>query len=364
MAVVGHGGKLWLRREAPEAVVTTTAALHHPSNSLLLLSEAFWTGDEVTLTSARGLPIALHEDDPIPACPDGYGIYAGSPWALNPRTIHLLDDDSSFYTTDNNRSFYTRPEDVGKLTSAQFYIYRDQLDRVSLYRTQAAALRGRKGDRLALYQVDFGSVIVAPLGAQSYQDALLACSDKLKSATPEHETPLSAICNPTPEYDPGPAQVASKDDPSQEAASPAQPSMWTIQAALSNWDLTLTASEVNTTAVGEKFGDAVKSIVTGGGTVDFLVVREDQTADDGIPVVDSTNLMRLLLLTEKGCKADCQFWMIDNQRDVAHLLPGDLFYESSLLVTSAAVNTRAGEIIAGTINFVTVGRVALKMGTS
>lgn len=307
MAVLGHGGSLRLRREAPATVELTTADHHIASNGLVLSSQAFWSGDQVTLSCARGLPLPSYED--LPACPDGYAIYAAGPWPLNPRTLHLQDDNSAFYAADDTRVFYATTADVGQLTTATYFIYRDQLDRISFYRTLAAALRGRVADRVPLYACDFGSITMAAL-----------------------------------------------------QSSPGD--LWSIQGQLSGWTLNLSAAEIDTTAIGERFGDAIKSVVTGGGAVDFLVAREDRSAPENTPEADSTTLLRLLLLTEKGCKADCEFWMIDAQRDILHLLPGDLYYETSMLVTSAAVNTTAPEIIAGTINFVTVGPIALKMGTN
>jgi hypothetical protein len=56
--------------------------------------------------------------------------------------------------------------------------------------------------------------------------------------------------------------------------------------------------------------------------------------------------------------------IVDRPEGGATLLPGDLFYETELLVTSVAVNTRATDIIAGSLNFVTVGEIALRMGTN
>ena len=371
MAVVGHGGRLWLRRDAPDALLLGLDALHLLSNTLLVKDEAYWSGDEVTLTNARGLPLALEGD--TPACPDGYATYAGSSWPLGPNRAHIGDDADTFYSSEDDEPFYTLEGDTGLLTSASFFVYRDQLDRLSFYTTQAAALRGRKQDRIQLYRVDFGSLILAPYGTQDYQNALLECSGQLDLgdytfSDVQDEVTLQSICDFAPDYQ---SPVAGTGDyqnaeiePRYEIDSPPDKGLWSIQGQLSNWNLTLTAAEIDTTSVGEKFGDAVKSIVTGGGTVDFLVGREDRTKVDGAPQLDSTSLLRLLLLTEKGCKADCQFWMIDEQRDALHLLPGDLYYESQLLVTSAAINTRASEYIAGTINFVTVGKIGLKMGTN
>jgi hypothetical protein len=132
---------------------------------------------------------------------------------------------------------------------------------------------------------------------------------------------------------------------------------WYIQSLLREWSLNLDAPEVDTTGVGEKFGDAVKSVVSGGGSLDFIIDRKD-TANEQ----DPTALMNLLLMTEKGCTADAEFWMITNRTATASLLPGDLYYETQLMVTSMAINTRPDEVIAGSLNFVTVGDISLRMG--
>jgi hypothetical protein len=123
--------------------------------------------------------------------------------------------------------------------------------------------------------------------------------------------------------------------------------------------LELSAPNVETTALGEKFGESVKSLVTGGGSLDFLIERRTELGES-----DATNLLQLLMLTEKGCKAEAQFWMINDRagQNCAGLAPGDLFYEAEVLITQTAVNTRPTELIAGTASFATTGRIALKTG--
>ena len=68
-------------------------------------------------------------------------------------------------------------------------------------------------------------------------------------------------------------------------------------------------------------------------------------------------------MTEQGCKAAAQFWMIDRGR-ACGLLTGDLYYETELLVTNVAINLRPTEVVAGTAQFVTTGSIALKQGTN
>lgn len=299
MAVLGYGGIVRLRRESPAQVRVYTSDHHVQTNSLALMDQAFWSGDEVILSAQNGLPIAIYED--VPACPDGYAIYADGPWPLNPRTLHLLTDSSNFYAASDSRIFYTTADDVGQLTEATYFIYRDQMDRISFYASRSGGLNGEPSQRIQLYAVDFGEITITPV-SQS----------------------------------------------------------WLTQADLRNWSLNLNAAEVDTTSVGDKFGDAVKSVVNGGGSFDFLVDRKE--LENG---GDSTGLMQLLLLTQKGCRSEAEFWMIgDKQEYGKSILPGDLYYSTEILITSSAINVRPDDVIAGSANFVTVGEIALRMGTN
>lgn len=362
MAILGHGGRLELKREPPEAVVISSEALHLASNSLHITNPAYWNGDPVTLVSDLGLPMALADDRP--ACPDGYAMYGGSDWQRPVHKPDLEDDDSPFYLEDDNAPFYVDESMVGDFSSTNLFIYRDQLDRVSFYADRAQALRGAPQDRIPLYRVDFGHLILAPFGTVDYQNALLVCAGDIgdyRSGDGFDAVTLKSICEYAPDYE-SPAPAA---EDYQNAELIPQSSIdgldWIIQAHLREWTLNLSAPEVDTTSVGELFGDAVKSLVTGGGTMDFIIDR----ADFGANHQDSTALLALLLLTEKGCKASAQFWMLSDRPETdSHLLAGQLYYETQLMITSNAINTRADDIIAGSLNFVTVGEIALRMGTN
>ena len=71
--------------------------------------------------------------------------------------------------------------------------------------------------------------------------------------------------------------------------------------------------------------------------------------------------MKLLLMTEKGCKAEAEFWMIDRPGCGVDcdILRGDLYYAADILVTQNAINVRPTEMVAGTANFVTTGEIRL-----
>lgn len=367
MAVLGRGGKIRLRREAPDAVVLRPSALHRLSNGLYVRNPSYWSGDQVTLSCDGGLPVDA--GDGIAACPDGYGFYADSDWDTGPNRAHVTTDTDAFYAGDDDALMYVTPDDVGLLESASYFVYRDQLDRLSFYCSHDAALRGSKSDRVALCNVEFGALLLAPYGSVDYQNALVAASAGLDLGDYQlGSIDDEALLESAPAY--SPPGASSEDYGNVEGAlcseQDSQPDrwLWTVQGQISEWSLSLSAQEIETTAVGEKFGDSVKSVVTGGGTIDFLVARRTVCGEDGSSMIDPTSLMRLLLLSEKGCKADAEFWMIDNQQQQANLLPGDLFYETQMLVTSIAINTRADGLIAGSLNFVTVGAIRLQMGTN
>jgi hypothetical protein len=303
MAILGIGGQLKLKREAPDPVELDASSINTTSNSIHLGSSSFWSGDRVTLTSAVGLPFNINTALTGPDCPDGHGTYFGSQWLLGANRSHVTSESSAFYKASDASQFYVRAADVGQTTTTTFYVYVDQLGRASFYATRADALRGATNNRVSIFKV-------------SSSDLEIALS------------------------------VSESD--------------WKIQSLLREWSLNLTAPEVDTTGVGEKFGDAVKSIVSGGGSLDFIVDRSEEADSQ-----DPTALLNLLLMTEKGCKADAEFWMIQNRPiEGGTLLPGDLYYETQLMVTSIAINTRPDEIIAGSLNFVTVGEIALRMGTN
>lgn len=310
MAVLGSGGLLKFYRDPPEIVTVSSAAISTTgANSLEISNPSLWNGDQVEVFSARGVPFNLTTGglpDPsgaaIPDCPDGYAFYAGSKWLKGGARAHVVDNNSKFYKLNNTDPFYVRNIDVGYVQTTKFYIYRDQLDRISFYATRAAALRGHETDRIPLYKVDFGTLTL------TYQD----------------------------------------------------PETWAVQANIQEWSLNLQASEQDITGLGERFAEATKVLISGSGSLDFLIER-----DGDINKKDSTYLLNLLLMTEKDCKTDAQFWLIENRAEgCGDLLPGDLFYKTTLILTSVAINTRPDAVIAGSAEFVTVGEIALRMGES
>lgn len=131
-----------------------------------------------------------------------------------------------------------------------------------------------------------------------------------------------------------------------------------IQAQIVDWSLNLTNSEIDTTSLGEEFGDAIKTgVVSGGGSLNFLVERTiSNTVSE-----DSTILMNLLLSSGIGSKASAEFWMIRNRPEdnCGILEKGSLYYTTDILITNSVINTTVDRLINGTIEFVTVGEIQL-----
>ena len=145
--------------------------------------------------------------------------------------------------------------------------------------------------------------------------------------------------------------------PRGEQGEPAP--FWQILCDIREWSLELNAPSVDTTAVSEKFGTAVKSLVTAGGSTEFLIDREcfdKDTRDNGLVI------MQLLMMTEKGCQASAQFWLMSGTDACGadcDRIDGSLYYETEILITNTAVNLRPTEIVAGTASFVSTGEIKL-----
>lgn len=343
MPVLGVGGTLELKREAPSPVVITSRALDDAHDALYLRNPSFWSGDEVALSCANGLPIDTGTDGPD--CPDGHAAYSPSVWLVGPNRTHITADTNAFYTPEDDRDFYVTPARVGLTTYFTAFIHRDALDRISFYPTKAAALYGHVADRIPLAQVDFNGLIISSVGPTKYQALLQICAQTIHDASfppSPDEFPLAPFAPEADGFTHMPEVTTSS---------------WLIQALLSSWSLQLSSREVDTTALGERFGDAVKSLITGGGVLDFMLDRAYHAPTEQ----DSATLLQLLLLTDKGCKAEARFYMIRDREARCGLLPGSLYYDATLMITSSAVNTSASDLIAGSLNFVTVGEIALKV---
>ena len=353
MAVLGIEGNVRFRREAPEPIVVFENSLRADIDTFQVQSIEFWNGDEVYLATPNGLPFSAD------TLPGGAGCYFGSFWELGPNRTHVTAEDDEYYVSDDDTvDFYNNGTPVNTGT---YFVYRDQLGRLSLYATRSDALSGNPGNRIDLRQLNFEYMLIAPAGTEEYNNALaecLAANGDYRFSDVQDEVTLASICDYAPNYLQPVAGTGEYDDAELEPRRWVGGFPWIIQGELREWNIELDAENVSTTAVGQKFGESVKSVVSGGGSFDFFVERRTDEEK-----YDSTALMQLLLLTEKGAKAEAEFFMITDRVDTSRkLAPGDLYYKCDILVTNTAINTRASDAIVGTARFVTTGPIELNMG--
>lgn len=375
MAILGTGGKLLLKRTAPEACVINVEQVIPEINSLRTICPGYWNGDHV---STICLPLA---DDPFPPNPDGYATYFDSRWFLGPNRSQITARDDIFYKTASEdypdgqfggaSQFYAREGDISGgdvidgCQDGDYWIHVDELGRVSFYNDRCSALKGCEEARVKLAaQTSEGFITVAPFGSAEYFNAVWRCvsafgeyqfSDVADTVT------LVSICADAPTYEIPEAGTDEYDNanvlPRGQQGDPAP--FWQILCDIRQWSLELNAPSVDTTSVAEKFGTAVKSLVTAGGSTEFLIDREcfeRDTVDNGLVI------MQLLMMTEKGCEATAQFWVMSETNPCGAScgsIEGGLYYETDILITDTAINLRPTEIVAGTANFVSTGEIKL-----
>ncbi len=379
MAVLGVGGKLQLKRSAPEPCLINTSAAIPEIDSLGSICSDYWNGDHV---STICLPVAT---DPYPANPGGYATYFGSEWFLGPNRSQIAARSDSFYKTEledypdgqfgGASQFYAREGDVadGELIDScdlgNYWIHVDQLGRVSFYNSRCSALKGCQADRVRLAdQKSAGQITIAPFGSVDYFNAVWKCVSEYgeyRFSDGQDTVTLISICADAPRYEIPEAGTDEYDNadllPRGQEGTGAP--FWQIMCDIREWTLELNAPSVDTTAVAEKFGTAVKSLVTAGGSTEFLIDRqcfEQDNVDNGLV------LMQLLMMTEKGCKASAEFWLMSGDDPCGascNRIDGGLYYACDILVTDTAVNLRPSEIVAGTAAFVTTGEIKLLAST-
>ena len=396
MAVLGTNGRVILNRSAPTPVTVDVTELNQDKNIVLLTAQGFRSGDLVEIASIDNWPNVDLADPPlIPTYANVYD-YQDYPELVGYSTAYPSEllRPYRWLATESNDALTTESGDVIAVQPAgadatpyrnRLYAHVDQLNRLSFYRTRAAALAGAN------------------------------------DVTRENIDQSVFTLDPT-----APIELRLVNE-------------WKLEACLQSWELSLSGNEIDTTGLGDQFFDGVKSLIQGGGTFDFLIEREahdtrntaitsqsqyanarcfvgtdenityndadiigtagsladygpeydDASLDPGVTAYDNanitprdeimiwtpqllasvgtSNLLRLLLNTSEQSEAEAEFWMIDGDAQdrtsyTGSLLPGDLYYKAQIMLTSSAVSVRATDIITGSANFVTVRDVQLREG--
>ena len=297
---------------------------------------------------------------------DGTTLVDGPPVAAECYPDGQCGDAAQFYARIGDTS---GGDTIEGCSPGDYWIYIDPLGRLSFYDSRCKALAGCPADRLDLI-ASSEDVVIAPYGRLEYQNAVWECYAALQGSYEYSDvrdpTTLISICADAPRYqipeaNPNTEEFAYNNANVLPRGDQQQAPYWQCVADLREYSLSLSAPEVSTTAVAEKFGNAVKSLVNGGGSCEFFIDRRcfDDETTNGI------TLMQLLLMTEKGCKAAAKFYLMQRPGECgaelcSGLIAGDLYYEADILVTQTAVNVRPTELVVGTADFVTTGEIALR----
>ena len=348
MSLLGTGGELELSREAPPLTIVTDARFD--SGKLWLSEPGHWPGDRVLLSCARGLPIDSNADG-YADCPDGHRHWGGQGIA-GPATAHRSNDAGAYWASSNSAPFWESSAGTGLTTQLACYAGRDTLGRLSFYDSEINAVNGSTTGKLSLSGVAFGALIIAPWqAAAAFQAALVSLAETVRALLPlskpeQSVESLTAI----------PDALASPDLIG-----------WRIQAQLAEWTLDQEGGTQDTTALSEGYGDSVKALVRGSGSLQFDV---DRTYRSGYQ--DSTALLRLVMMLDRGCKTRARFYLCrDQAADPTTSNPtrepklgGSLWYEADLLLARTGVQTAASKLIAGSAAFLVLGETQLKMGST
>ena len=204
------------------------------------------------------------------------------------------------------------------------------------------------------------AITLYPYGQADYQNASWECiydncllgEDYSNGDVQDHYTDVS-ICEDAPSFEKPEANVIEYLNADVQPRPLYTCNNAKVLCDLREYSLTLDAPAVDTTIVGEKFGEAVKSLVNGGGSFEFFV---DRACMDTGAESASWEIMNLLFLTEGGgsqqpIAAEAWFYLTSGNDGCATCFPpaaGNLYYKADILITQTAVNVRPTEMIVGT----------------
>jgi len=316
MAVLGTNGKIVLNRSAPMPLSVDVIALNQDRNIIQLGEHGFRSGDLVEIASVDNWPNTHLDTTPlIPGYADifDYQDYLDSVDYTTAYPAELLQPFRWFATEDND-ALVNENNDIIAITPSRtdetpylnkLYVHVDKLNRLSFYRARNAALAGKDDTtRVNIDQsvfitrakgitVDTGAGLPAYGNAECVTNAIesigyesaniTGTAGSLSEYAPDYDdlsldvgvtaydnaniTPRSEITG-----------VIIKDPPPDTLIELRLVNEWKLEACLQSWELSLNAAEIDTTGLGGKFFDGVKSLIRGGGTFDFLVERENRDA--------------------------------------------------------------------------------------
>lgn len=220
------------------------------------------------------------------------------------------------------------------------YMSRDELDRIKLWTTESAA-HAETGTEEPLFSVAPSNFIIAHYDDDAnYISAVDTAADSLQSIVlPDSEQRLATVISLPADF-----------------SIPCDNRDWELQCDLQEWAINIDASSLDTTAIGETFGESVKSLVRGSGNLEFLAEHSYVEGEQ-----DGLALLRLVLLTQNQCNTKARFYLYKNRIASSPRISGSVYYECDILLTNTRLNTRATDVIAGTADFVATSEIKLRV---
>jgi hypothetical protein len=375
MAVLGVGGVLDISRAIPEPVALSSARINTggATTTISLTNTGYWAGDRIIIASSLGVPFDVNGDG-YADCPDGHGIYRGGTWDTGvsrafytgsntdtspfyhqyTETLNLVTQSGNQLVTqagdaliglssaEDSEDFYNNTANTGLSTQADGYMSRDELDRIRLWTTEAAA-HSASGTEKAVSKVKCGNFVVTYYDdAVQYVTAINTAATTLNTLTLLQSEQLLASVVTLPA-----GFAASCDDANRN---------WKMQCDLEEWALSIDATNLDTTAIGETFGEHVKSLVRGAGTLQFHVDHRVVAGQE-----DSLSLLRLVMMINNRCNTKARFYLYKDRPSRGSQLSGSAYYECQILMTNSKINTRASDITVGTTDFVATSEIKISL---
>lgn len=220
--------------------------------------------------------------------------------------------------------------------TAQGYIFRDELDRIYFHSSQSGALANSVSSRISLSSISTSRPIILAANINSNQaQILITLLGSITSVA--YETRLRAWPS---------ALISFK--------SSATVNPWKIQGNIKRWEFSRSAPEIETGSIGDKFTSFVKSVVSGSGSLDFIIsLYTDENESDVDPI------LRTIQLTEEGSSGTAKFYVKQRGTEDCSYMTRAYYFMATILFTASSINTSFDDVIAGSANFVTTGPIRL-----
>jgi hypothetical protein len=344
MALLGKYGAVSFSREwaAPTAVDESRLVRNASGNVLDMEEPALWSGDRVAILCSRGAPVIPQGQSYAPS-PGGHSFYGDGRYDPGPRGV-ARQSRNLVYVGNPSTPFYD-PLPLERVIYA--YIHRDEIDNITFYGEEHDAINGFGESFMPISILDCDQLIVSPAPEGNYSQALV--NGLLSFATPLifQEGNAEVVGDQFL-----PADLLQSLAAFLEEAS--ELSKWKQVANLTSWAFETNVQVLDQGAIGQRFGESAKGSLGGAGSFNAIMSTEDGKGSFG-----PYSMLRLMLVTQVGAKAEARFVIADDKNAEGDCGQGSksIYYEVPILLSSTNVNTTVDEVIALSVEFVATGKI-------